>query len=123
MAIGQGKGKIRSSSVGGKTLRGKTVRRQGKLFKENIKNVTRGAIRRMARRGGVKRISAGIYDEARTALKDFLYHVLRDVVSYVEYENKKTVMLMDILFALKRRGKTLYGFDVRSSKSKYLFQE
>ncbi|CAJ0632734.1 5416_t:CDS:2 [Entrophospora sp. SA101] len=86
MAIGQGKGKIRSSSVGGKTLRGKTVRRQGKLFKENIKNVTRGAIRRMARRGGVKRISAGIYDEARTALKDFLYHVLRDVVSYVEYD-------------------------------------
>ncbi|CAJ0914652.1 608_t:CDS:2 [Entrophospora sp. SA101] len=118
MAIGQGKGKTRSSSVGGKTLRGKTVRRQ-----ENVKNVTRGAIRRMARRGGVKRISAGIYDEARTALKDFLYHVLRDVVSYVEYENKKTVTLMEVLFALKRRGKTLYGFDVKTSKSTYLFQE
>jgi histone H4 len=29
----------------------------------------------MARRGGVKRISAGIYDEARTALKKFLTSV------------------------------------------------
>jgi histone H4 len=93
------------------------------LFKENIKYVTRGAIRRMARRGGVKRISAGIYDEARTALKDFLNQVLRDVASYVEYENRKTVTVMEVLFALKRRGRTLYGFDVKPSTSAYLFQK
>jgi len=31
--------------------------------------------RRIARRGGVKRISAGIYDDARKALKDYLVMV------------------------------------------------
>lgn len=29
-------------------------------------------LRRIARRGGVKRISAGIYDDARKALRDYL---------------------------------------------------
>jgi len=31
--------------------------------------------RRLARRGGVKRISAGIYDESRVALKDYMTRV------------------------------------------------
>ncbi|CAG8573998.1 22326_t:CDS:2, partial [Racocetra persica] len=79
-----------------------------KLLRENIKGITKPAIRRLARRGGVKRISAGIYENARSALKDFLTDVLRDTVSYVEYERKKTVTVMEILLALKRRGRTIY---------------
>jgi histone H4 len=38
--------------------------------------VTKPAIRRLARRGGVKRISALIYDEARIVLKTFLERIL-----------------------------------------------
>lgn len=37
--------------------------------------VTKGDIRRMARRGGVKRISAMIYDETRGVLKQRLTSV------------------------------------------------
>lgn len=38
---------------------------------------------RLARRGGVKRISAGIYDETRVALRMQLEKILHDVVAIV----------------------------------------
>ncbi|CAG8537794.1 16633_t:CDS:2, partial [Acaulospora colombiana] len=98
---------------------GTTTKKANKLLRENIKGITKPDIRRLARRGGVKRISAAIYDHARAALKDFLTDTLRDVVSYLEYERKKTIGVMEVLLALKRRGKTLYGFEgVRTRKAK-----
>ncbi|CAG8651145.1 2954_t:CDS:2, partial [Racocetra fulgida] len=91
---------------------GKGLGKGGKVSAQRHRvSITKPAIRRLARRGGVKRISADIYENARSALKDFLTDVLRDVVSYVEYERRKTVGVMEILLALKRRGRTMYGFD------------
>ncbi|KAG6014786.1 hypothetical protein E4U43_006129 [Claviceps pusilla] len=66
---------------------------------------------RLARRGGVKRISASIYDEARTALKERLEAVLRRCVIYVEYRNAKTVTVNDVVYALRQFGKPIYGFE------------
>jgi hypothetical protein len=51
-------------------------RRHRKLVpKDTIMGITKGDIRRLARRGGVKRISASVYDYARSALRDFLRDV------------------------------------------------
>ncbi|TKR79876.1 hypothetical protein L596_014032 [Steinernema carpocapsae] len=49
------------------------------------------AIRRLARRGGVKRISGLIYEETRGVLKVFLESVVRDAVTYCEHAKRKTV--------------------------------
>ncbi|CAB4031785.1 histone H4-like, partial [Paramuricea clavata] len=68
------------------------------------------AIRRLARRGGVKRISGLIYEETRGVLKVFLENVIRDAVTYTEHAKRKTVTAMDVVYALKRQGRTLYGF-------------
>ena len=68
------------------------------------------AIRRLARRGGVKRISGLIYEETRGVLKVFLENVIRDAVTYTEHAKEKTVTAMDVVYALKRQGRTLYGF-------------
>ena len=68
------------------------------------------AIRRLARRGGVKRISGLIYEETRGVLKVFLENVIRDAVTYTEHAKRKTVTAMDVVYALKRHGRTLYGF-------------
>ncbi|RYG46763.1 hypothetical protein EON67_09190 [archaeon] len=68
------------------------------------------AIRRLARRGGVKRISGLIYDETRGVLKVFLENVIRDAVTYTEHARRKTVTALDVVYALKRQGRTLYGF-------------
>ncbi|KAK3324131.1 histone-fold-containing protein [Cercophora scortea] len=109
-AVG-GKSVLGHRSVGGKL----GVKRHRKILKENIKGITKPAIRRLARRGGVKRISAGIYEEVRAALKQRLELILRDCVSYTEYRQAKTVTVTDatpqVIFALKRIGKPIYGFD------------
>merc|ERR1712224_1095589 len=68
------------------------------------------AIRRLARRGGVKRISGLIYEETRGVLEVFLENVIRDAVTYTEHARRKTVTAMDVVYALKRPGRTLYGF-------------
>uniref|UniRef100_A0A0D2XX96 Histone H4 n=1 Tax=Fusarium oxysporum (strain Fo5176) TaxID=660025 RepID=A0A0D2XX96_FUSOF len=64
-----------------------------------------------ARRGGVKRISAGIYDEVRAALKSRLEAILQMCVIYVEYRNAKTVTVHDVIHSLSRFGRPIYGFD------------
>ena len=75
-----------------------------------VQGITKPAIRRLARRGGVKRISGLIYEETRGVLKVFLENVIRDSVTYTEHARRKTVTAMDVVYALKRQGKTLYGF-------------
>ena len=60
------------------------------------------AIRRLARRGGVKRISGLIYEETRGVLKVFLENVVRDAVTYTEHARRKTVTALDVVYALKR---------------------
>uniref|UniRef100_A0A8C9YFU7 Histone H4 n=1 Tax=Sander lucioperca TaxID=283035 RepID=A0A8C9YFU7_SANLU len=52
--------------------------RNHKVLRDNIQGITKPAIRRLARRGGVKRISGLIYEETRGVLKMFLENVWRD---------------------------------------------
>ena len=54
---------------------------QDKLNIQFISGITKPAIRRLARRGGVKRISGLIYEETRGVLKIFLENVRRITVS------------------------------------------
>ncbi|KEQ85269.1 hypothetical protein M438DRAFT_316668 [Aureobasidium pullulans EXF-150] len=61
-----------TTGLGGKGLGKSTAKRHRKILRDNINGITKGSIRRLARRGGVKRISATIYDEVRAALKDRL---------------------------------------------------
>ncbi|KRX00221.1 Histone-fold [Pseudocohnilembus persalinus] len=103
MAAGKGKG----GKVGGKTGGKRHTKRTTKPSSEGI---TKPAIRRLARRGGVKRISSFIYDDTRQVLKSFLEHVVRDAVTYTEHARRKTVTAIDVVYALKRQGRTLYGF-------------
>ncbi len=67
-------------------------------------------IRRLARRGGVKRISGLIYEVIRGVLKVYLENVIRDAVIYTELAKRKTTTVMDVVYAVKRNGRTLYGF-------------
>ena len=46
--------------------------RPWQILRDNIQGITKPAIRRLARRGGVKRISGLIYEETRGVLKIFL---------------------------------------------------
>ncbi|EGV94268.1 histone H4 isoform X1 [Cricetulus griseus] len=94
---------------GGKGLGKGGAKRHRKVLRDNIQGITKPAIRRLARRGGVKRISGLIYEETRGVLKVFLENVIRDAVTYTEHAKRKTVTAMDVVYALKRQGRTLYG--------------
>jgi histone H4 len=100
---GKGKGGKGLGKVGAK-------KRQRRVVRENILGITKPAIRRLARRGGVKRLSGLVYDETRNVLKVFLENVVRDAVTYTEHARRKTVTALDVVYALKRQGRTIYGF-------------
>ena len=111
---------------GGKGLGKGGATRHRKVLRDNIQvcnwyhiqlskavpcqGITKPAIRRLTRRGGVKRISGLIYEETRSVLKVFLENMIRDAVTYTEHAKRKTVTAMDVVYALKRQGRTLYGF-------------
>ncbi|THY89040.1 hypothetical protein D6C93_07041, partial [Aureobasidium pullulans] len=67
--------------------------------------------KRLARRGGVKRISATIYDEVRAALKDSVKLLLHDICAILECTVRKTITVPDVVFVLYRHGTPIYGFD------------
>ena len=46
--------------------------------------------------------------ELNWILKVFLENVIRDAVTYTEHAKRKTVTAMDVVYALKRQGRTLY---------------
>ena len=82
----------------------------GRIMRNNIQGITKSDIRRLARRGGVKRISGLCYEEIRGTLKMFMENIIRDALVYTEYARRKTVHVYDVIHALKRQGRTLYGF-------------
>ncbi|KAI4646872.1 hypothetical protein J4E93_005096 [Alternaria ventricosa] len=107
--LGLGKG---SGGLGkGKGLGKANLKRHTKIRKDNIYGVTKGDIRRLARRGGVKRISATIYDDVRLALRERLARILKDCCAIVDSSGRKTVSVTDIVFTLRRLGNPIYGFE------------
>ncbi|XP_069054297.1 histone H4-like [Lepisosteus oculatus] len=93
---------------GGKGLGKGGAKRHRKVLRDNIQGITKPAIRRLARRGGVKRISRLNYEETRGVLKVFLENVT--YTEHAKHAKRNTVTAMDVVYALKRHGRTLYGF-------------
>lgn len=87
------------------------AKRHRKLLRDTIQGVTKPALRRLARRAGIKRISGLLYEELRGTLKTHILEpVLRDAVTYMEHARRKTVTAQDVVYAGKRHGSTVYGF-------------
>lgn len=117
----------------GKGLGHSGAKRHRMVLRETIQGITKRAIRRLVRRGGVKRTSSLVYLEMRLVLKKFIRTVIRDAVkdhrrytppgslvpwilisffdgTYTEHAKRKTVTSLDVVDAVKRQGRTLYGF-------------
>jgi histone H3/H4 len=107
----------RARIAGGAGAKGVHMKRHQKKLRNSIDGISKPALRRLARRGGVKRISGLIYDEARGVLKGFLNQVIHDSTVYMDSARRKTVTATDVVYALKRMGKTLYGFGVDAGRA------
>lgn len=100
-----GKGKAGKLASKGKAKRNTTKQAQKAGFK-----MTAGAIRRLARRGGVKRISSNSYQGVRDFVDEFLHRVVSDSTVYAEAGKRRTVTAMDVVYALKKSGRAIYGY-------------
>ncbi|GMF31549.1 unnamed protein product [Phytophthora lilii] len=85
-------------------------KRHLRILSDNIQGTSKRSIRRLARRAGVVRILGLVYEETRAVLKVFVSNLVSDALVYTEHANRKTVTTMDVVYALKHQGRTLYGF-------------
>lgn len=100
-----GKGKI-----GKQAEKGKAKRTISKTPKEESFVLKKGTLRRLARKGGVQRISDNSYGGIREFADTMLLRVTKDSIIYAESAKRRTVTAMDVIYALKKNGKTLYGY-------------
>ena len=84
-------------------------RHQHKSKMDTMAGITNPAIQRVARRGGVKRVSIDAYPAARDIMVAFLNTVVSDAVVVCGAAKKKTVTLADVHYALKRNNRPMYG--------------
>jgi len=89
------------SSLTSTAKRHRTIREAG---------ITKPAIRRLARRAGVKRLASPCYEVARSQLMKFMQQTVADAILYTLHAKRATVTVQDIGHALKLRGQTVYGF-------------
>jgi histone H4 len=93
-----------------KPVAARPVRRHRKILHDNILGIRKPQILRMARRAGVKRVTTPVYERCRELIKKFLEEVLHDAIAYSDYSRRKTLAPKDVLKALQRQNRTLYGF-------------
>ena len=82
-----------------------------RVLRDTHLGISKGDIRRLARRGGVRRIrwNDELLIRVRLALKEFVRRVLKSAITYTEHSRRWTVSQMDIVCGLKREGITVYG--------------
>jgi histone H4 len=85
-------------------------KRVKKVLRHSVKGINKLALQRLARRGGVKRMSTLCYDETREALKMFLGKVIEKTIIYTTQCKRKTVTAMDVVHGLRSLNITIYGF-------------
>jgi histone H4 len=90
--------------------------RSGRAAVRGATGLSRGDVKRLARRGGVVRMGAGTGDTVQLALRAFLRGVIGDAVTFCEHSRRRTVYTQDVVLALKHAGSSLwhtvlYGYD------------
>ena len=83
------------------------AKRHRKKGKEAWEGITKPAIRRIARRAGVKRISGLVYDEIRRSnyqgvLQLWLDQAIKNAITYTEHARRKTLTKVDVVYGLRR---------------------
>ena len=84
--------------------------------KELILGITKPAVRRLARRGGVKRMANDVYDYARQVLSEFLDETVSKAVVMAELSKRRTVKAIDVIHALRTSNMHLLGQQTKNNE-------
>ena len=80
------------------------------ILYNSIDAISKSGISRIARRGGVRRISNSTFHLTRVVLKQFVENAVRDAIMYMQHARRSTITTVDVCYALHRCGQTLYTF-------------
>ncbi|SCO54527.1 related to histone H4 [Fusarium fujikuroi] len=90
-------------------------RKHRKALRDSVYAITKPNIKRLARRGGVKRISVDVYNEIRHALQERLKTANSPIIgcceTYVIHRDGKAVTKKDVHQSLEFLGCPVWGFD------------
>mmetsp|Transcript_35028 Transcript_35028/g.40482 ORF Transcript_35028/g.40482 Transcript_35028/m.40482 type:complete len:126 (-) Transcript_35028:22-399(-) len=75
-----------------------------------ISGISNGAIRRLSRRAGIKRMAFQVCAQIREVFTRFIDKLAMDSFNYCESARRKTILPIDVVYALKRQGRNLYGY-------------
>lgn len=75
-----------------------------------VSGLTKPATRRLARRGGCRRLARNVYPVAKMTTRAYVAKILSKAAALTGYANRKTITKADIVHAVKNQGVTLYGF-------------
>lgn len=100
----------------GKAAKGK-VSRRAKEQQRAIDGLTRPAIKRLAKKGGVKRMKADVFLDTRDACSQFVSTVLDNAVVLAEFENKSSITSNHLIRALQMNNVGVIGFGAITPKS------
>jgi histone H3/H4 len=96
----------------GKGLGKGSGKRHKKLASSGLNNsISKPAVRRLARRGGVKRVGGSVYESVNKLARVYCEDVLKNAIVYSNHAKRKTVTANDVIYALKRQGVTMIGFN------------
>merc|ERR1712179_89075 len=98
-------GKLKSGKGKTSAKRHRNVRSQSASV-----GIAKPALRRLARRGGITRVSHDSYDVMNRALTQYLKKLLENTNCYTSHGKRKTVTVTDVAYALKHMGTRIVGF-------------
>ena len=81
-----------------------------KILRDNIQGLTKPALRRLARRAGVKRVGGLVFEDTRHIIYSFLDVVIHDSIQLMDHCKRKTINANDVVQAAHNNGRELYGY-------------
>ncbi|CAD7935694.1 unnamed protein product [Amoebophrya sp. A120] len=76
---------------------------------EQHKKLSRAGIRRLARRGGVRRLATNAYPMIEETFNELMSEILHDLHCLLDLKGKNTVTCKELCFILNRRGANIFG--------------
>lgn len=89
----------------------KTVRQKRSKLKDSVRGITKGSIKRIMRRAGVKRASGVVFNDVRQSMKNFVENLVQKASHYAQHAKRNTITAKDVVHACRSQGKMLYGYD------------
>ena len=99
--------------------RGKTGKGLGKTGAKRIRNIigkpvkaqiSKPGLRRLCRRAGSTRVAHSVYEILTNLIVDWVKNIVKKCCVYTEHAGRKTVVCVDVIYALRRCGLMLYGY-------------